>query len=262
MEQKERIMNVVITGGLGVLGQHCAQVFLNSGAKIVLADLQEEKSTSLNLKHQDGQVKYIQCDVKKYEDCQELVTQSEAFFEGPIQVYLANAGVPFAGDFLKASQEQIQNVVNVNIMGSIYCAQTAIPSLLRSKQSHLIFTCSLQSTSARSQRSIYTASKHALAGLVKSLALEFARKGLRVNGIAPAAIQTPFLLSAFEGAKINPEQGLQMAAESLPLGRIPTADEFAQTALFLTSQAASSITGQLINLDAGAGAGIFPRQSL
>jgi len=125
-----------------------------------------------------------------------------------------------------------------------------------------MFTCSLQSTLGRSQRSIYTASKHAIAGLVKSLALEFAREGLRVNGIAPAAIETPFLYSAFEGAQVSKAEGLQTAAESLPLGRLPTAEEFAATAVFLTTPGAASITGQLITLDAGASAGVFPKQAI
>jgi NAD(P)-dependent dehydrogenase (short-subunit alcohol dehydrogenase family) len=255
-------MNVVITGGLGVLGERCAQAYLRIGAKVVIADLQAEKDLDTAFNDEGGRLKYVQCDIRKYDDCKNLVMQSELFFKEPIEVYIANAGVPFAGDFLDASQEQIQNVIHVNVLGSMYCAQTAIPSLIKNKQSHLIFTCSLQSTLARSQRSIYTTSKHALAGLVKSLSLEFARQGLHVNGIAPAAIETPFLFSAFEGAKITNADGLKIAAESLPLGRIPNAEEFAETALFLTSKAAASITGQLINLDAGASAGIFPRQAI
>lgn len=256
-------MNVVITGGTGVLGLECARAFLKSGAHVVLADIKEQgdllKPMFLEYEHR---LKFIQCDVKRHDQCLRLVQLSESFFQGAIEVYMVNAGAPFAGHFLKATQEQIQNVLNVNVLGSIFCAQTAIPSLLQNPSSHLIFTCSLQSTMARAHRSIYTTSKHATAGLVKSLSLEFARQGLRVNGIAPAAIETPFLFSAFEATQITKEDGLKIAAESLPLGRIPTAQEFAATALFLTSAGASSITGQLITLDAGASAGVFPRQAL
>jgi NAD(P)-dependent dehydrogenase (short-subunit alcohol dehydrogenase family) len=256
-------MNVVITGGLGVLGLACAHAFLKTGAQVVLADIKEniDLLQPLFLEH-EPRLKFIQCDVKCHEDCSRLVHLSESFFKGAIQVYLVNAGAPFAGEFLRATQEQIQNILDVNVLGSIFCAQTAIPSLLQNPRSHLIFTCSLQSTMARANRSIYTTSKHAIAGLVKSLSLEFARNGLRVNGIAPAAIETPFLFSAFEATQITKEEGLKIAAESLPLGRLPTAQEFAQTALFLTSSGASSITGQLISLDAGASAGVFPRQAL
>ncbi len=256
-------MNVVITGGLGVLGLSCAKAFLSIGSKVVIADIKQptDPISPLLLKAQD-KLKYIQCDVKKIDDCRNLVLSSESFFKGPINVYMVNAGIPFAGDFLNASQQDIQNVLDVNVLGSIYCAQAAIPSLLKNKHSNLIFTCSLQSTSARANRSIYTCSKHAIAGLVKSLSLEFARKGLRVNGIAPAAIETPFLFSAFEGSKISKDEGLLTAAESLPLGRLPTAEEFAATSVFLTSPAAYSITGQLINLDGGASAGLYTRQAL
>jgi len=256
-------MNVVITGGLGVLGLACAQAFLKTGAHVVVADIKEDMDLlqPMFLEH-DHRLKFIQCDVKRFDHCERLVQLSESFFKGAIEVYVVNAGVPFAGEFLNASQEQIQSVLDVNVLGSIFCAQTAIPSLLQNPKSQLIFTCSLQSTMARANRSIYTTSKHAVAGLVKSLSLEFARKGLRVNGIAPASIETPFLLSAFEATQMTKEDGLRFAAESLPLGRIPTAQEFAATAVFLTSLGAGSITGQLITLDAGASAGVFQRQAL
>jgi len=256
-------MNVVITGGLGVLGLACAQAFLKTGAHVVVADIKEDIDLlrPMFLEY-DHRLKFIQCDVKRFDQCERLVKMSESFFKGAVEVYVVNAGVPFAGHFLNASQEQIQGVLDVNVLGSIFCAQTAIPSLLQNPKSHLIFTCSLQSTMARANRSIYTTSKHAIAGLVKSLSLEFARQGLRVNGISPASIETPFLFSAFEATQITKEDGLKIAAESLPLGRIPTAQEFAATAVFLTSPGASSITGQLISLDAGASAGVFPRQAL
>ncbi len=256
-------MNVVITGGLGVLGLGCAHAFLKAGARVVLADIQNNPELLQALTMEYGQrLRFVSCDVSQFEECTQLVQKSEVFFNAPIDVYLVNAGVPFGGEFLKASQEQIQRVVDVNILGSIYCAQTAIPSLLKNRNSLLMFTCSLQSTLGRSQRSIYTASKHAIAGLVKSLSLEFARQGLRVNGIAPAAIETPFLYSAFEGAQVSKSEGLQTAAESLPLGRLPTVEEFAATAVFLSTPGAASITGQLITLDAGASAGVFPKQAL
>ena len=256
-------MNVVITGGLGVLGLGCARAFLKSGARVVLADVEPKSGPLLELTQEFGDhLLFFPCDVSRLDDCRQLVAQSESFFKGAIDVYLANAGVPFGGDFLAASPEQISQVVDVNILGSIYSAQTAIPSLLKNPTSLLLFTCSLQSTLGRAQRSLYTASKHAIAGLVKSLSLEFARRGLRVNGIAPAAIETPFLYSAFEGAKISKTVGLQTAAQSLPLGRLPSVEEFASTAIFLTSPGAASITGQLLTLDAGASAGIFPQQAL
>lgn len=256
-------MNVVITGGLGALGLGCAHAFLKAGAQVVLADIQDstEVLSALSLVYAD-RVIFVACDVSERDECAQLVEQSEAFFKGAIDVYLVNAGVPFGGGFLKASQAQIRQVVDVNILGAIFCAQTAIPSLLKNPSSYLIFTCSLQSTLGRSERSIYTASKHATAGLVKSLSLEFARLGLRVNGIAPAAIETPFLYSAFEGAQVSKDVGLKAAAESLPLGRLPSVEEFAATAVFLTSPGAASITGQLLTLDAGASAGVFPRQAL
>jgi len=127
-------MNVVITGGLGVLGLGCAHAFLNAGARVVLADIQQKPELLHALTLEYGQrLRFLSCDVSQLSECTQLVQNSEAFFNAAIDVFLVNAGVPFGGEFLKASQEQIQRVVDVNILGSIYSAQAAIPSLLKNR---------------------------------------------------------------------------------------------------------------------------------
>jgi len=114
---------------------------------------------------------------------------------------------------------------------------------------------SLQSVTGRAERSVYTASKHAIAGLVKSLALELGPQGIRVNAVAPTVLDTPFLHQAYERAGIAVGQGLMQAAQGLPLRRIPTLDDVASTVLFLSSAAARSMTGQIVMVDCGATAG-------
>jgi 3-oxoacyl-[acyl-carrier protein] reductase len=104
---------------------------------------------------------------------------------------------------------------------------------------------------------VYTASKHAIAGLVKSLALEMGPQGVRVNGIAPTLVDTAFLHQAYEQAGVEVVSALAKAAQSLPLGRIPSVDDFAQAAVFLASPSAAAITGHLLMVDCGASAGKF-----
>jgi 3-oxoacyl-[acyl-carrier protein] reductase len=96
--------------------------------------------------------------------------------------------------------------------------------------------------------------------LVKSLALEFGPLGVRVNAIAPTAIDTPFLRGTYERLGIDVEQGMARAAAALPLGRLPTTEDFAEAALFLASDAARSITGHVLMVDCGATAGSFTAQ--
>lgn len=252
-------MNVVITGGAGSLGGAAARHFREAGAAVVLADIDEDAlaRSEERLRVSHGPVRALRCDIGDAADCARLVEEAERFFGGPIDVFLANAGRPFGGSLLQASPEEIRRVIDVNVTGSILSAQAALRSLVRGRQPSLLFTGSLQSVAGRAQRSVYTASKHAIAGLVKSLALEMGPQGVRVNGIAPTVVDTPFLHQACDQAGIDAAAALLAAAGGLPLGKIPTADDFAAVAVFLASPAASAITGQMIMVDCGATAGKF-----
>lgn len=250
-------LNVVITGGAGGLGRATARAFLDAGARVVLADVDVaglQAALAALGRRPDG-IQALPCDITDAAACASLVVQAETFFGAPIDVFVANAGRPFGGPLLDASPEDIRRVVDTNVTGSILSAQAALRSLVKSPRASLLFTASLQSTTGRSERSVYTASKHAIAGLVKSLALEMGPRGVRVNGIAPTVVDTPFLRQAYAQAGVPVQPALEQAARSLPLGRIPTPEDFAQAAVFLASPAAAAITGHLLMVDCGASAG-------
>ena len=256
-------MNAVITGAAGGIGRACAQHFLNAGARVVISDIdvlalqQAQQSLSAHNNH----LWSVQCDVSQSAQCEALVQQSERLFGAPLDIFLVNAGRPFSGGLMQAQEQDIRDVVDVNVTGAIFSAQAALRSLVRGRTPSLLFTGSLQSVMGRAQRSVYTASKHAVAGLVKSLALEMGPQGVRVNGIAPTLIDTPFLRQAYAQVGIEIESGLKRAAEDLPLGHIPTTDDFAQAAVFLASSAARSMTGHMMMLDCGASSGKFSSPS-
>lgn len=258
-----RGMNAVITGAAGGIGSACARHFLNAGARVVISDinLKALQQTLESLNAQENRLWSVQCDVSRSQQCEALVKQSEQLFGAPLDIFLFNAGRPFSGGLMEAQEQDIRDVVDVNVTGSIFSAQAALRSLVRGRTPSLLFTGSLQSVSGRAQRSVYTASKHAVAGLVKSLALEMGPHGVRVNGIAPTAIDTPFLRQAYARVGIEIECGLRRAAEELPLGQIPTTDDFAQAAVFLASSAARSVTGHMMMIDCGASAGKFSSPS-
>lgn len=251
--------NVVITGGAGGLGRAAARAFIGAGARVVLADVDRG---ALDRAIEDIQapasaLRALACDVGDAGECEAMVGEAQAWFGAPLDVFIANAGRPFGGSLLDASVQQIRSVIDVNVTGSILSAQAALRSLVHGRSPSLLFTGSLQSVAGRAQRSVYTASKHAIAGLVKALALEMGPLGVRVNGIAPTVVDTPFLRQAWHDAGIDPAPALTQAAAALPLGRIPTATDFAQAALFLASPAAASITGHMLMVDGGASAGKF-----
>ena len=251
--------NAVITGGAGSIGFATARRFLAAGAAGVIADTDGERGERLCRESgaAAGMLRALRCDVAEADDCVALVEQAEAFFGAPLDVFLANAGVGFSGSLLDADPAAIRRVVDVNVTGCILSVQAALRSLVRGRHPSLLFTASLQSVTGRAERSVYTATRHATAGLVKSLALEFGPLGVRVNGIAPTAVDTPFLRATYERIGVDVAQGVARAAAAVPLGFLPTPEDFAEAALFLASPAARSITGHVLMLDCGATAGSF-----
>ena len=252
-------MRAVVTGGAGGLGLATAQAFLAAGARVLLADIDAaalaEVRRSLGAPAQD--LLAACCDITDAADCARLLAVAEEGLGGPIDVFVAHAGRPFGGPLAQADPADIRVVIDTNVMGTILSAQAALVSLRRSPRASLLLTGSLQSVLGRAERSVYTASKHAIAGLVKSLALEWGPLGVRVNGIAPTLVDTPFLRQAYEQAGIEVAPALARAAEALPLGRIPTPEDFAHAAVFLASNEARAITGHMLMVDCGASAGKF-----
>jgi NAD(P)-dependent dehydrogenase (short-subunit alcohol dehydrogenase family) len=253
--------NVVVTGAARGIGAAAARRFVQEGARVVVADidLQAAQACVREIDAGDVRTTAVACDIADPAACDALVDAAERFFGAPIDVFLAHAGMGFAGPLVDADVERIRRVIEVNVLGTIWSARSALRSLVKSPRASLIVTTSLQSVTARAERSLYTTSKHALVGLVKALALEFGPKGVRVNAIGPASTDTPFLRNQFESLGQDPEAGVQAAAAAMPLGALPTPEDFANAAVFLASPAARSIHGHNLIVDCGASAGIFKR---
>ena len=248
----------VITGGASGLGAAAAAHLLAAGARVVICDIDSRlaSQTARALDPGGGRVSATRCDITRTDDLENLIQHAEHFFGRPIDIFLANAGIGFSGSLLTAEEEQIRETIGVNVIGSLLSAQAALRSLTKTSSSSLIFTCSLQGVSGRAQRSVYTASKHAIVGMVKSLSLEFGQYGVRVNAIAPTATDTPHLRRQLAAVTTGPiEDVLSTTARSLPLGHLPDTGDFAEAVLFLSSPRAKSITGHVLLIDCGASAG-------
>ena len=137
------------------------------------------------------------------------------------------------------------------------CSSDLLRSLVKSPRACLLLTSSLQGFLGRPLRSVYTASKHAIVGLAKGLALEFGPQGVRVNAIAPAATDTPHWRNMLAQATDDVDAAVKNIEATMPLGHLPTPEDFAETAVFLASPAARSITGHTLLVDCGAAAGVF-----
>lgn len=249
--------NTVVTGAAGGLGVAAARAFAAQGARVVLADIDGDAAAQCaRAIDPDGRRAIgVRCDISDPGECELLVSSAEAFFGAPIDVFLAHAGVGFVGALHEAPVGVIRRVIEVNVLGSIFSARAALRSLIRSPRASLLFTSSLQGVTGRGLRSVYTASKHALVGLTKSLALEYGPQGVRVNAIGPAATDTPHWRSMLARTTDDVDGAIRDVAAAMPLGRLPTLDDFANAAVFLASPAAGAITGHTLLVDSGAAAG-------
>lgn len=248
---------VVVTGAGSGIGAAMARRFAEAGARVVVSDRDEAAAIAVAqaIDAEGRRAIGLRCDVTREEECAALVAQAERFAGTPIDIFLANAGASFAGDFLQAEPASLRHVVEVNVTGSVLSAQAALRSLVRSPRASLIFTGSLSGAVGRARRSVYNASKHALVGLVKALALEFGPAGVRVNAIAPGATDTPFLRAHLAKVAEDVDRAVGEIVSVMPLGRLVRPEEVAEAALFLASPAAGSITGHVLMVDGGASAG-------
>jgi 3-oxoacyl-[acyl-carrier protein] reductase len=248
---------VAITGAGSGIGAAMARRFAREGAQVVVSDRDAGAALGVAgaIAADGGRAIGLRCDVTAEADCAQLVAQAEAWCGRPLDVFLANAGRSFAGDFLEADPAALRAVIEVNVTGSVLSAQAALRSLVHGQRGSLIFTSSLSGVTGRARRSVYNASKHALGGLVKALALEFGPRGVRVNAIAPGATDTPFLRAHLAKVTDDVPRAVAEAVSVMPLGRLISPDDVAEAALFLASPAAGAITGHTLVVDAGASAG-------
>jgi len=255
--------NAVVTGAGRGLGAAAARRFAQEGARVVVSDIDEGAAVECarSIDATGRRAIGVRCDISDSDECERLVATAEAFFQAPIDVFLAHAGVGFIGPLTEVEVAKIRRTIEVNVLGSIFSARAALRSLVGSPRASLIFTSSLQGVMGRPLRSVYTASKHAIVGLTKGLALEYGPQGVRVNSIAPAATDTPHWRSMLAQTTDDVDAAVRDVAASMPLGRLPTPEDFAGTAVFLASPAARSITGHTLLLDSGASAGVFKRET-
>jgi NAD(P)-dependent dehydrogenase (short-subunit alcohol dehydrogenase family) len=241
---------VLITGAGNGIGRATALAFGQQGASVVVADINhpDGEETAAMIIQAGGIATFIPCDVTKDQDVKTLVDGTLETY-GKLDIAFNNAGIEIEQSKLADGEEAIYDkIMDVNVKGVWRCMKYQIPAMLKLPTSAIVNTASIAGLGAAPKMSIYSASKHAVIGLTKSAAVEYGKKGLRVNAICPAVIDTEM----FRRATQNDPQKEQYVRSLHPVGRIGQADEVAAAVLYLCSDLAGFTTGVALPIDGGA----------
>lgn len=237
----------VVTGAARGIGFATAQSFAQAGARVVLMgrslDALEQACARIRAAHDAAQVEAIACDVA---DPHSVRDAFQAVFRThkKLHVLVANAGVLDDALIGMVTPKQIENTFGANTFGTLYCAQYASRLIARAGGGAIINVSSIIGRTGNVGQAVYSGSKAAVIGITQSLAKELAPQAIRVNAIAPGFIDTDMARS------IGPDKFAERLA-SIKMGRIGTPEEVANVALFLASDMASYVTGQVIGVDGG-----------
>jgi NAD(P)-dependent dehydrogenase (short-subunit alcohol dehydrogenase family) len=239
---------VLITGGLSGIGRAAALAFAKKGANVVVAGRRDEAGNALvkELRSLGSEAEFINTDVRKNDDVRALVDKTVARF-GRLDVAVNNAGTEGqVGPITDQTAESYAATFDTNVLGVILSMKHEVRVMQGQGSGNIINISSTYGHEGAAGASIYVGSKHAVEGITKSVALEIAKSGIRVNGVAPGPTDTG-MLTRFTA---TPENKAALAAE-VPMGRLGLTEELANAIVFIASDQASFITGHILNVDGG-----------
>lgn len=243
---------VLLTGAGGGIGVAASRQFIAEGANVVLADLDTSVTQSLCDEFGAHRCACIAVDVTRSDQVQAMVQTCVDKFGG-LDVFIANAGVEGKiGPIIDGDVTDLDHVLAVNVRGVWLGLHHAIPVMRDGGGGSIIITSSGAGVKGSPNTSAYTASKHAVVGLMRSAALECAPFGIRVNTVNPGAVDTRMMTSIVQGfADVGAGDFRAIVEASTPLGRYGLPDEVANMMVFLASDASSYCTGSIYMVDGG-----------
>src|SRR5580704_5316438 len=239
---------VLITGGLSGIGRAAALAFAKKGAKVVVAGRRDEagKALAKELRAFGSEAEFINADVRKEDDVRALVDKTVARF-GRLDVAVNNAATEGqVGPITDQTAESFAATFETNVLGVVLSMKHEVRAMQAQGSGSIINISSTYGHEGAAGASIYVGAKHAVEGITKSVALEIAKSGIRVNAVAPGPTDTG-MLTRFTGTAENKAA----LAVQVPLGRLGLSEEVADGIVFIASDEARFITGHVLNVDGG-----------
>jgi NAD(P)-dependent dehydrogenase (short-subunit alcohol dehydrogenase family) len=239
----------LVTGGTSGIGKATALAFANAGAKVVLTGRREKEGTEVvaQIKKRGGTASFFKADFAEDSDVRAAVDFVLTTY-GRLDIAFNNAGVEASAPLDQVTEEQYRKVFDINVWGVLNSMKHEVAAMLKTGGGAIVNTSSALGHVGAPEFSVYVASKHAVEGLTKVAALEFAKKNIRVNTVAPAGVATD-MVDRHSG-KQGPRRDAFTALH--PVGRLGTSEEIAAAVLYLCSDSAGFTTGSALAVDGGA----------
>jgi len=243
MELKGKV--ALITGGAQGIGKVTALLLAERGADIAISDINREgaEDTAKEIERLGRRGLGLEGDVSNPADAERIVDTTVEKLGG-IDILVNNAGITRDGLLLRMAVEDWDAVLNVNLKGTFNCSKAAIKYMIKRKSGRIVNIASVVGEMGNAGQANYAASKAGIIGLTKSIAREYAQRGINVNAIAPGYIQTPMTEGLSE--KVKEELKAQ-----IPMAKLGTPLDVGNAIYFLVSNASSYITGQVLNVNGG-----------
>jgi 3-oxoacyl-[acyl-carrier protein] reductase len=236
----------LVTGGSRGIGRGIAEALAEQGATVVINYVRGEKEAqdvARAITDKGGKAEIAGFDVADAAACEQAIAEVAKRL-GRLDIAVANAGISIDGLILRLKPEDITRTLNVNVGGAFSLARAATKIMMRARSGRIVFVSSVVGEAGNAGQTAYSASKAALLGLTRSLAREYVGRGITVNAVAPGYVDTDMTRALTAEQREN-------VLKAVPLGRVATAREIATGVVYLASEEASYVTGQVLRINGG-----------